>query len=165
MRTELLSAALVASITAGCAPWPWIRTDSPPAPASGVQLPPLEEAKELRQDPGADRHLRAAAWLRGALSYLPPAVETPSREARSWLTRASELEPQEGGAGEVARTLLALLASWESEHQAQQEATRATAKAEAGRARLLRKVRTLKHELERLKAIDLAPLPAEDTHE
>jgi hypothetical protein len=92
-------------------------------------------------------------------------VTTPSPEARTWLTRASELDPQEGGAGAVARTLLALVASWESEHEARQSAVRATAKAKAARARLTDKIRALKHEMERLKAIDLAPLPAEAPHE
>jgi len=119
----------------------------------------------LREDPDTDRHLRASAWLHGALAYLPPTVTTPSPEARTWLTRASELEPQEGGAGAVARTLLTLLTSWESEHEARQSAARATAKAEAARKRLTNRVRTLEHEMERLKAIDLAPLPAEGPHE
>jgi len=119
----------------------------------------------LRDDPNADRHLRAAAWLHGALAYLPPAVTTPSPEARTWLTRASDLEPEGGGAGAIARTLLGLLKAWDSEHQAHQSTARAAAKAEAARARLTDKIRTLEHEMERLKAIDLAPLPAEAPHE
>lgn len=157
--TTLLLAAAV-----GCAPWPWLRT-APSTPAHGLQSPGPEEARRLREDPNADRHQRAAAWLQGALAYLPPAVTTPSPEARTWLTHASELEPQEGGAGAVARTLLALLTSWESEHEARQSASRATTKAEAARTRLTDKIRTLEHEMERLKAIDLAPLPAEGPHE
>jgi len=156
--------ALVLATAVGCAPWPWLRT-APSTPAYGLQSSDPEEARRLREDPNADRHLRAAAWLHGALAYLPPAVTTPSPEARTWLARASELEPQEGGAGTMARTLLALLASWESEHEARQTATRATAKAEATRTRLTDKIRTLEHEMERLKAIDLAPLPAEGPHE
>ncbi len=156
--------ALILATAIGCAPWPWLRT-APSAPANGLHTQAPEEARRLREDPTADPHLRAAAWLHGALAYLPPAVTTPSPEARTWLTRASELEPQGGGAGAVARTLLALLTSWEAEHEAQQSATRAAAKATAAQTRLTHKVRTLEHEMERLKAIDLAPLPAEGSGE
>ncbi len=152
--------ALILATAVACAPWPWLRTAPSPS-AYGLQTQDPEEARRLREDPAADRHLRAAAWLHGALVYLPPAVTTPSSEARTWLTRASELEPQGGGAGAVARTLLGLLTSWESEHEAQQSATRAAARAKAAQTRLTHKVRTLEHEMERLKAIDLAPLPAE----
>jgi len=163
MRRPLWTALVLVTVV-GCAPWPWLRT-APAPPTYGLQSPDPEEARRLREDPSADRHLRAVAWLHGALAYLPPAVTTPSPEARTWLTRASELEPQEGGAGAVARTLLALLTSWESEHEARQSASRATTKATAAQTRLTDKIRALEHEMERLKAIDLAPLPAEGPHE
>lgn len=159
-----LVTTLVVATVMGCTPSPWLRT-LPRAPATGLYLPEAEEARRLREDASADHHLRAAAWLHGALPYLPPAVTTPAPEARTWLTQASELEPQGGGAGEVARSLLALLATWESQRDAQQTAARATAKAEAARAQLTRKIRALEQEMDRLKAIDLAPLPAEDTDE
>lgn len=156
--------AIILATAVACTPWPWLRT-APSAPAYGLRTQDPEEARRLREDPAADRHLRAAAWLHGALAYLPPAVTTPSPEARTWLIRASELEPREGGAGAVARTLLALLTGWETEHEAQQSATRAAAKAKAAQTRLTDKVRALGQEMERLKAIDLAPLPAEKTRE
>ncbi|PIU78619.1 MAG: hypothetical protein COS73_06730 [Nitrospirae bacterium CG06_land_8_20_14_3_00_70_43] len=156
--------AIVVVMAAGCAPRPWMRP-LPSTSAYGVQFPEGEAAHRLREDTGADRHLRAAAWLHGALAYLPPALPTPAPEARSCLVQASELEPQAGGAGEVARTLLGLLTSYESERDAQQAAARSATKAAAAQARLKKQLLSLEHEMERLKAIDLAPLPAEESHE
>lgn len=126
-------------------------------------LPEGQEAlRKIGEDPSVDDRQRAAAWLRGAVALLPPAQTVgDGSAAREWLERASLLDPEDGGAGAVARTLLALLASLKTEDSDQGSAAGQVAECQAEVKRLKSAVEEARQELETLKAIDLAPLPGD----
>ena len=131
----------------------------------GLAEPSPAEREALRQigeDSSLSNRRRAAAWLRGAVGLLPPTVETvEAGTAGEWLQRASTLDPEEGGPGAVARTLLALLASISSEKSNHAAAVKRTAECRERLEALDKAVGEARRELETLKAIDLAPLPGE----
>jgi len=128
-----------------------------------VPLPDEQEAlRKMGEDPSVADRQRAAAWLRGAVALLPPAQSVgDGSAAQEWLERASTLDPEDGGAGAVARTLLALFASLKAEGADRRSVTGQVAQCEAELERLRTEVKEVRHELETLKAIDLAPLPGD----
>jgi hypothetical protein len=142
--------------------WPFIGAAEEHG-SRAVSLPQGQEAlRKMGEDPSLGDGQRAAAWLRGAVTLLPPAQSVgDGSAAQEWLERASSLDPGEGGAGAVARTLLALLASLKAQGSDQGSAGGRVTECEAELERLKSEVEEVRHELETLKAIDLAPLPGD----
>jgi hypothetical protein len=121
-----------------------------------------EALREMAEDVSLSDRRRAAAWLRGALTLLPPAaMASDEGEADEWLERASALDLDEGGPGTVARTLLALLASLRSERSDHATAEKSAAECSERLQALDQEMGETRRELETLKAIDLAPMPGE----
>jgi hypothetical protein len=142
--------------------WPFV-SSTEGAPDTAEPLPEEQTAlRRMAEDPAVADRQRAAAWLRGAVALLPPEHDVgDGSAAQEWLERASSLDPEEGGAGAVARTLLALLASLKADGSDQASAAGRVAECEAELERLRDEVEEVRHELETLKAIDLAPLPGD----
>lgn len=160
---NLLVAALMISFV-GCPGWS--RWQQPHVEAGHEHEPPFPaglpaDLASLEEQGG--NHRRAAAWLQGGVEMLASGGDGEGEaRAMEWFRRSSALDPGPGGAGEIARTLLDLIASIKREQAASKAAKDECAAFRSANERMKVEVEEMKQEIEGLKAIDLAPLPGEE---